>query len=171
MTGSLAPKNIVLLALRIYYALNLLLVAESGGLVKWGWGVEGLVANLIPKLGSPFTDAPLLFAYGVLLAEVFAPVALMLGVQTKLFGLISVVNFIVASYAHIFLWGGDLDSILVNVPNVHGAAIYGLMAAVFMLLVAVPCLWTPYSRARATAVTAAAAAAAAAAITTRRNNK
>lgn len=132
--GAFNIKSIVLLAIRLYLGYNLFFVAEQGGLAKWNWGAAGIAENLVSKVGTPFTLAPIASAYLIMLAECVGPLAIMVGFQAKVFSFLLAGCMGVACYAHLILWGGDVDTIITNKANVHGAGVYGLMALVIMQL-------------------------------------
>ena len=132
--GAFNIKNIALLAIRLYLGYNLFFVAEQGGLAKWNWGAAGIAENLVSKVGEPFTLAPMASAYLIMLAECVGPLAIMVGFQAKVFGFLLAGCMGVASYTHLIIWGGGIDTIITDKANVHGAAIYGLMALVIMQL-------------------------------------
>ena len=94
-------KSIILLCLRVYFGVMLLYVAEKGGLSKFEWGAENIANNVVNKLGFPFDEQPLVFAYLVILAEFGGSISLILGAFTGLGSLLLAANMAVATYAHL----------------------------------------------------------------------
>ena len=119
-------RSIVLLAVRLYIGINLLYVAKQGGLAKYNMGPQSVADNVVAKVGTPFSLYPLQFAYAVIAAEFLGSLGMIFGIFSKTSGLLIGVNFSVACYAQMYVWGGDFDSLLYSPGNVHGALVYGL---------------------------------------------
>ena len=124
-------KSLVLLCVRLYIGVNLLYVAQQGGLAKYNSGSQHVADTVIKNLGPPFASQALFFAYCSIAAELCGSIGVILGFWSRLSGLLIACNFAVACYAHTQVWGQDLDSILYNDNNVHGAFIY-LVAGLFI---------------------------------------
>ena len=117
-------KSLLLLGVRLYIGVNLLYVAQQGGLAKYHSGAQQVADTVIVKLGPPFSSHALFFACCSIAAELCGSIGIILGFMSRLSGLLITCNFAVACYAHTQVWGQDLDSILYNDNNVHGALIY-----------------------------------------------
>ena len=126
-------KDLLLLAIRLYFGINLLYVAQQGGLAKFNWGAENVADNVIVKLGFPFTEQPLLFAYLVIAAEFGGSISLITGAMTNMGATLIMAAMAVATYAHLVVWKDDLDSVIYNENNVHGCALYLVGATVISL--------------------------------------
>ena len=124
-------KSLVLLCVRLYIGVNLLYVAQQGGLAKYNSGAQHVADTVIKNLGPPFASQALFFAYCSIAAELCGSIGVILGFWSRLSGLLIACNFAVACYAHTQVWGQDLDSIFYNDNNVHGALIY-LVAGLFI---------------------------------------
>ena len=126
-------KDLALLAIRVYFGVALLYFAEQGGIAKWNWGAQNVASNVVVGLGTPFSQAPLLFAWCVILAEFVGSISLCLGFLTEFGALMFTGNFLVAVYAHLVLWKHDIMSVIFNSANVHGAAVYAIAGLVVFM--------------------------------------
>eukprot|EP00457_Paulinella_chromatophora_P013996 gb/GEZN01014364.1/.p1 GENE.gb/GEZN01014364.1/~~gb/GEZN01014364.1/.p1 ORF type:complete len:138 (-),score=14.25 gb/GEZN01014364.1/:422-835(-) len=103
---------------------------------KLNAGVDFVVKNVISNLGSPFTDKipevkqyttkslQELLAMGLIASETVVPGLIMIGCLTRLCSLVMVVMFSIATYAHLVLWKGEIETVIYNQSNIHGAAVF-----------------------------------------------
>ena len=109
------PNMQDMLALVVRLAWGGALLAHGSGLSKYQTGVAK-TAEMVSGLGFPFALAPEPFAVAVIFAELVVPVLILVGLFTRMHAAVAAFNFSVACYAHVFLWGQGLGSILPSAP-------------------------------------------------------
>ena len=121
-------KDLILLAIRLYFGVSLLCFAEQGGIAKFNWGVSNISTNLVAPLGFPFDMFPLGFSYLVVAAELCGPILIITGIMAQLGAFLLSCHMAVATYAHLVVWQSGFWSTLENKSNVHGSLIYLMFA-------------------------------------------